>query len=202
MSNSIKKIPSFRIGKVKAYQRSKVWYLCYYENGLRHSPKVGTDRDSTKQMAAQINAQLETGAPALLSFENISITDLRERWLQNHEQVLRSSVQTIRRYRAATEHLLNFVNKVKMVRHASQFCVTHAEEFTTYLRSIKVSPNGHANSEKRALLDKGIKFILETCRAEFSMRQKGVICRRIQVIRSMNWVSERFQLRINALKYF
>jgi integrase len=172
VSTSAKKLPSFRVGKVKAYQRNKVWYLCYYENGLRRRPKVGTDRDSTKQMAAQINAQLETGAPALLSFENISITDLRERWLQNHEQVLRSSVQTIRRYRAATEHLLNFVNKVKTVRHASQLRVTHAEEFTAYLRALKVSPNGHANSEKRALLDKGIKFILETCRALFTYAAK------------------------------
>jgi len=123
-------------------------------------------------MAAQINAQLEIGAPALLSFENISIPNLRQRWLQQHEQVLRSSIQTIRRYRAATEHLLTFVSTVTPIRHASQFRVTHAEEFTGYLRSLKVSPNGHANSNRRPLLDKGIKFILETCRALFTYAGK------------------------------
>jgi len=170
--SKIKKSASFRVGKVKAYQRSKIWYLCYFENGLRRRPRVGADHDLAKQMAAQINAQLEIGAPALLSFENISIPNLRLRWLQQHEQVLRSSIQTIRRYRAATEHLLTFVSTVTPIRHASQFRVTHAEEFTGYLRALKVSPNGHANSERRPLLDKGIKFILETCRALFTYAGK------------------------------
>jgi len=163
---------SFRVGKVKAYQRSKIWYLCYFENGLRRRPRVGADRDLAKQMAAQINAQLEIGAPAQLSFENISISDLRRRWLLQHEQVLRSSIQTIRRYRAATEHLLLFVDTVRPIRHASQFRVSHAEEFTAYLRSLNVSPNGHANSEKRPLLDKGIKYILQTCRTLFTYAGK------------------------------
>ena len=56
-------------------------------------------------MAAQINGQLESGAPAALSFEPISIPQLRGRWLDHHEHVLRSSVQSINRYRTATEHL-------------------------------------------------------------------------------------------------
>ena len=42
----------------------------------------------------------------------------------------------------------------------------------SYLRTIQVAPNGHANSEKRSLLDKGIKFILETCRAMFNFAMK------------------------------
>jgi len=57
-----------------------------------------------RQMAAEINAQLEVGAPSALGFEPISIPDLRQRWLDHHEHVRRSSLETIRRYRAATEH--------------------------------------------------------------------------------------------------
>jgi hypothetical protein len=53
-------------------------------------------------MAAQINAQLETGAPAALSFEPITVEELQRRWLEHHEHVLRSSLHTIRRYRTAT----------------------------------------------------------------------------------------------------
>src|SRR5438045_2501282 len=57
---------SFRIGKVQAYLRGHIWYLCYHENGLRRRPRVGTDRDAARQLAAQINAQLEVGAPSAL----------------------------------------------------------------------------------------------------------------------------------------
>jgi hypothetical protein len=35
-----------------------------------------------------------------LGFEPITIADLRTRWLEQHEHVRRSSLQTIRRYQA------------------------------------------------------------------------------------------------------
>ena len=143
---------SFRIGRVQAYLRGRVWYLCYHENGSRHRPRVGANRKTVRQLASQINAQLEVSAPAALSFEPIAITDLRERWLQHHEQVLRSSVQTIERYRTATAHLLRFL-ETRPVRHASHFHTAHGQEFVQYLRRAQVSPNGHANTAKRPLMD-------------------------------------------------
>lgn len=162
-----KTIRSFRVGKVQAYLRGEVWYLCYHENGRRRRPRVGSDRYAAKQLAAQINGQLAAGAPGALSFEPISLPALRDNWLQNHEVVLRSSVQTIDRYRTATEHLLRFL-ATRPVRHASHFQTCHAEEFVRYLRSIQVSPNGHASTAKRPLMDKGVRYILECCRALFS----------------------------------
>ncbi len=80
-----KKSPSFRIGRVRASLRSRVWHLYYHERGRRRQPHVGPDRDVARQMAAEINAQLEVGAPSALGFEPISIPDLRERWLDHHE---------------------------------------------------------------------------------------------------------------------
>jgi len=157
---------------VQGYLRGQVWYPCYHEHGQRRRPRVGADRDGAKQLAAQINAQLEVGAPVALSFEPIAIPDLRERWLQHHEQVLRSSVQTINRYRTATEYLLRFVTTVRPVRHASHFGNSHAEEFVRHLRTIQVAANGHKNTLKRPLMDKGIRYILETCRALFNYAGK------------------------------
>jgi integrase len=122
-------------------------------------------------MAAQINGQVEVGAPAALSFEPISIPQLRERWLEHHELVLRSSVQSIRRYRTGTDHIMRFL-KQRPVRHASLFTPNHAEDFVRYLRTIKVSPNGHENTAKRPLMDKGICYILESCRAMFNFAVK------------------------------
>lgn len=158
----------FRIGRVRIFLRGRVWYLCYHEQGKRCQPRIGPDRDVARQMAAKINAQLETGAPSALGFEPISIGDLRERWLANHEHVRRSSLQTIRRYRAATEHLIGFTSKDRPLRLVSDFRPIHAEEFVRYLRVLKVAPNGHKNSAKRGLRDNGIKYILETCSTLFN----------------------------------
>jgi predicted metal-dependent hydrolase len=68
---------SFRVGRVGVFLRGEVWYLRYYEHGRHRRPRVGPDRYAARQLAAQINAQLETGEPAALSFESISITELQ-----------------------------------------------------------------------------------------------------------------------------
>lgn len=162
---------SFRVGKVQAYLRGKVWYLCYHDHGRRRRPRVGTSKEAARQLAAQINAQVEVGAPAALSFEPITIPKLRECWLQRHEQVLRSSVHTINRYRAATDHLLRFLTQ-RPIRYASHFQASHAEEFAFYLRTLQVSPNGHAHTAKRPLMDKGLCFVLECCRTLFNFAAK------------------------------
>ena len=162
----------FRIGRVQGYLRGSVWYLYYHEQEQWRRPRIGPDREGARQMAAQINGQSEVGAPAALSFEPISLIELRDRWLSQIEHVLRSSVSSICRYRTATEHLLRYVQSVKPVKLASHFHTSHAEDFVRYLRMIRVAPNGHPHSAKRPLLDKGIQYILETCRTLFAYAMK------------------------------
>ena len=161
------KATSFRVGKVRADLRGNVWYLTYHENGRRLRPRVGSDRDAARQMAAQINAQLEVSAPSVFNFESIRIDELQRRWLDHHEQILRSSVHTIPRYRTATRHLLDFVAGKCPALKTSQITAQHAEQFVRYLRSIRVASNGHPNTRKRPLLDNGVRYILETCRSMF-----------------------------------
>ncbi len=161
-----------RVGRVTLYSRGKTWCLRYFENGRRRQVRVGPDKNAARQLAAQVNAQLEVGAPAATSFEPIGIPELRTRWLEHHEHVLRSSVSTIDRYRSASEHLLRFIRDVQPIKHVSQFRETHAEACVRYLRELKVAPNGHAHTAKRHLKDKGIKFVLEVCRTLFSFALK------------------------------
>jgi integrase len=164
----VAKLPtSFRVGKVRAYRRGRVWYLCYHEQGRRRRLRVGPDRDAARQLAAQVNAQLEVGAPAAPSCEPESVPELRRRWLEHHEQVLRSSVQTIDRYRTATDHLLRYL-EAHPVRHAAHLRPEHAEAFVRHLRALRVSPNGHAHIAKRSLLDKALRFVLVCWRKLFN----------------------------------
>lgn len=163
-----RKAKSFRIGRVRGDLRGKVWYLTYFELGQRRRPKVGPDHSTAKQMAAQINAELESGTTATLSFHAVTIEELRQKWLEHHEHVARSSVATINRYRTATDHLLEFTKTSRIPQLTSQFRSDHAELFVRYLRTIEVHPNGHPNAPLRTLRDKGIQFILQTCRSLFA----------------------------------
>jgi integrase len=162
---------TFKVGKVRGYLRHRVWYLCYHEHGKRHRPRVGPDAKAARQLAAQVNAQLAVGSPAALSFQPVSVPELRRLWLDHHEHVLRSSAHTIDRYRTATDHLLRFL-AAHPVRYASHFTVAHAGAFARHLRAVEVSPNGHPNTPRRALMDKGLKYVLECGRALFAFAAK------------------------------
>jgi integrase len=110
-----------------------------------------------------------SGAPSLLAFTPISVPELRTQFLDFHESVLESSVGTVRRYRAATRHLEDYVLL------QSRPPLTHELKpaaFAAYLRQVEVTPNGHPNTERRRLRDKGVRFILETCRSMYNFGMK------------------------------
>jgi integrase len=159
---------TFREGRVKGYLRGRVWYLCYHEGGRRRRPRVGADAAEAKSLAAQVNAQLQQGLFTAPSFEPVTLEELRRRWLEYHEHVRRSSVQTINRYRTATEHLLTFARRHHINPNVATLSMGVAEQFVRHLRQVEVAPNGHKNSPKRRLRDKGVCFVLSTCRSLFA----------------------------------
>ena len=154
-----------RVGKVSVYEHHGTWWLYYREGGRPVRKKVAADREHAEQVAAQVNAQLATNAPTLLSFRPVAVPDLRHEYLHYHEHVLRSSLATIRRYRAATAHLETFIgaNATGVMAHE-----VRTAQFATYLRTVEVAPNGHPNTARRRLRDKGVQFILECCRAMYA----------------------------------
>jgi integrase len=91
------------------------------------------------------------------------VADLRARFQEHHEGVLKSAVRTLARYAAATRHLENFARE----RQIDDARTVSAAPFIAYLREIEVSPNGHANTARRKLADKGIRYIAETCRSMY-----------------------------------
>src|SRR5262249_40074867 len=95
--------------------------------------------------------------------------ELRQQFLDYHEHVLKSSVATVRRYRAATGHLEDFVAQQARPPLAHE---VRPDAFAAHLRHVEVAPNGHRNTAKRRLRLKGIQFILETCRAMYSFAGK------------------------------
>jgi len=154
-----------RIGNVSVYNHHGSWWLYFRENGKPIRRRVGENFDEAEAVGARVNAQLTASQPTLLSFEAISVQHLVSRWLEHHEHVLRSSVATCNRYRTAADHLIGFTAKFHPTADAHQ---VNAERFVMYLRTAQVAPNGHPNARKRRLRDKGVKFILSTCRTMYN----------------------------------
>ncbi len=170
MSKSRKRKPvRKRIGKVSVYQHHGGWYVYYRDGDKTVRKKAADNQAGAESVAAQINAQLSTGARTLLAFEPISIADLRRAFLDDHEHVRRSSIATVKRYEAATQHIVDYDRQTQGVSDAHE---VNAAGFTTYLRKIEVAPNGHQNSQRRRLRDRGVLYILQTCRSMYSFAAK------------------------------
>ena len=158
-----------RIGRVSYYYHHGAWWI-YYRDGKRPvRRRIGEDEAAAEQMAALTSAQLSAGAPTAFSFAPISVEELRRRFLDYHEHVAGSSLATVRRYRTATKHLEDFVAQSGRTVPAHK---VDPEGFVRYLRTIRVPPNGHANTPRRKLLDKGRRYILEVCRSLYAYAAK------------------------------
>jgi hypothetical protein len=140
----------FRVGKVTVYLHHGAWWVSYSEGSERIRRKVSESRQEAEQLAAQVNAQVAQGAPTLLSFQPISVPDLRCQFLDYHEHVLKSSVGTLRSYRAATQHPEDFAGQRLRPPQAHE---VRPDAFATYLRTIEVEvAQAHRLVEERAPL--------------------------------------------------
>jgi integrase len=163
----------FRVGSVTVYAHHGAWWLYYRQGGKNVRRRVAETRGEAEQVAARINAQLAENAPTLLTFAPMGIAELQSQFLDYHESILQSSVNTVSRYRSATQHLINFAESLPRVPQVHEL---NPEAFLSYLRKIEVAPNGHHNSAKRRLRSKGILYILETCRSmyHFALKRRSL----------------------------
>jgi len=157
------------MGRVSIYLHHGAWWVYYRDRDRQVRRRIGPDRSSAERIAAEVNAQVAAAAPTLFDFNPLSVSELQRAFLQHHEAVLRSSLATIQRYRTATQHLVDFVAQRQPAATAHE---VSAAEFIGFLRSRPVSPNGHVNTAKRVLRDKGVQFIVEVCRSMYGFAQR------------------------------
>ena len=159
-----------RVGRVSVYPHHGAWWLYYRDGGKVVRRKVADNVSDAEKIAAQVNAQLAVATPTLLEFEPLGVAELCRRFFDFHENVVKSSLGTIRRYRAALRHLEDFSRRGEV--EDTQAHLISPDRFAGYLRSKEVAPNGHPNTARRRLRDKGVVFILETCRSLYSFAAK------------------------------
>lgn len=120
-----------RVGKVTLFLHHNAWWIYFSEGTHRVRRKVGPDQKEAEIVAAQTNLQLTQGAPTVFSFQPVSVAELRKQFLEYHEHVLKSSVGTLNRYRAATKHLEDFATWQRCVPEAHE---VRPDAFASYLR--------------------------------------------------------------------
>ncbi|MDX1966359.1 MAG: tyrosine-type recombinase/integrase, partial [Planctomycetaceae bacterium] len=158
-----------RIGRVSLYEHHGAWWVYYRQHDKPIRRRVSEDQASAERIAAELNSQLTSASPLLLDFVPISVADLQRKFLEHHEQVLRSSVATINRYRTATQHFVDYAGSMTGAPDVHEISAT---AFVGFLRARRVSPNGHGNTAKRCLRDKGVQFIVEVCRSMLALAQR------------------------------
>ncbi len=154
-----------RVGRVSYYRHHGSWGVYSLDARVPVRKQVGPDQKTAEQFAAQINAQLACAAPTLFSFTPTTVPELQRAFLDHHEYVLRSSLATVNRYGSATQHLVQFSERGGARPLLAQD--VRADAFVRHLRTTRISPNGHAHTQRRPLRDKGVRFILETCRSMY-----------------------------------
>lgn len=172
MSSSSVKRRRRRVGCVSVYLRGGRYWIYYRQAGEAVRQPVGIDANAALRLASKINAELAEGTQPALVFKSIQVADLVRKWLDHHEQIRRSSLATVRRYRTAVQYLATFVQQRDPKLRADRFNAGMAEEFVRHLRGVRAAPNGHPNAAVRPLRDKGVVFILEACRALFAFAAK------------------------------
>jgi integrase len=187
------RVTRHRVGRVSFYEHHGGWWIYHRHSGRPVRRLVGNSAALAECEASILNARFtaESAGIALNSVPAIaeiglahqkqahvesvdlvprtSVSELRQAFLAHHENVLHSRLATVSRYRAATLYLEKFAEREKF---ADPLKIS-LPQFIEYLRTVEVSPNGHARSAKRRLRDKGVRYIVECCRSlyHFSQRQ-------------------------------
>jgi integrase len=100
-----------RVGKVSYFFHHGAWWIYYVDRRTAEKPvrrQVAKAESEAAIIAAQVNAQLAASAPTLFSFTAVPVAELQRQFIDYHEHVVRSSLATVRRYRTANRHLVNY----------------------------------------------------------------------------------------------
>ncbi len=180
-----------RIGHVSIYEHHGSWWVYHRHQGKPIRRHVGESAAMAECEASLTNARLvaeAAGVPlksmpsmaelgrhcvqaaipspsvsATAASSSMTVSNLRQAFLAHHEKVLHSSLATVSRYRAATAYLEAFAEKERTVDPAQVI----VPRFIEFLRTTEISPNGHPNTAKRRLRDKGVIFVLECSRSVY-----------------------------------
>ena len=165
-----------RIGRVTIYKRGPTYHVYYRENGRSFKEPVGRSLNAARRTASEVNSQLQDERPSTYGFERISISDFQQNWLDYCRHVRGLAHHTLKRYRAAFAHFVEFTTGSLGLRSLEEVTPSVMEDFIRHMRSKTRTRNGGrekaGSNPGKHYTDSGIAFILATCRTAFEHAMK------------------------------
>ncbi len=161
-----------RLGKVTIYRRGRSYWIYYRDGGKSIRKKVDGNLATARATASHVNVYLEQGRSSPFSFQTKPIARVVKDFLEHCRDVRALRIRSVRRYRAALEHFLDFVNSKPHLCNIDQVKESTVDEFVRYLRKKERVRNGDKTGSKGKYKTGGIVFILSTCRTLFNYARK------------------------------
>lgn len=161
-----------RLGKVSIYRRGRSYWIYFRDKGRSIRKKIDGNLAVARATASQVNVHLEQGRSSPFSFQTKPISQVVENFLEHCRAVRGLRIRSVRRYRAALDHFLEFVNTRPNLNNIDQVKESTVEEFVRYLRRKKRVRSGEKTGPRDKYKTGGIVFILSTCRTLFDYARK------------------------------
>jgi len=161
-----------RLGKVSIYRRGRSYWIYFRDKGRSIRKRIDGNLAVARATASQVNVHLEQGRSSPFSFQTKPIVQVVENFLEHCRVIRGLRVRTVRRYRAALDHFLEFVNTRPNLNNIDQVKESTVEEFVRYLRRKKRVRSGEKTGPRDRYKTGGIVFILSTCRTLFNYARK------------------------------
>ena len=158
--------------KLRLYKRSNHFLLNWWDPSLKKNQSLRIDGDLLDALtkAREIDDRVVNYRRSGVGSGRISHRDLVSRFLEHQrKRAVAGEIaeNTCDRYRTALVHYLNYGRQAANPKYATANEIDNefVVGFSAYLKGIRVSPNGHVNSAKRAL--KSADFVISIAASMF-----------------------------------
>jgi len=161
-----------RLGKVSIYRRGSSYWIYFRDDGKTVRKKIDGDLATAKATASQVNVYLEQNRPSQFNYQTKSVATVVDDFLDHCKLARGLRVRTVRRYRAALDHFVDFIKSRPNLYNIDQVKESTVDEFVRYMHDKKRVRSGEKKGPRGNYTATGIAFILSTCRTLFNYAHK------------------------------
>ena len=170
-------LPNSRRGRIRIYRRGvedasgqQRFVLNWFESGRNRKRTMLGDKFTAVAEADRINHRLSCLGWSGLEGRQVSLPLLLDRYFEHLEERSDAgeiSTRTAARYKNALRYLHRFAEENVDISQAAAGKVDDhfVLGFKAYLRSLKIHPNGHRNTQPKPFSESGIRFVMSVARS-------------------------------------
>ena len=171
-----------RLGKVSIYRRGNGYWIYFRDGGKSVRRKVDGNLAATKATASGINVYLEQKRPSPFNYQTKSIGKVVDDFLEHCKLARGLRVRTLRRYRAALDHFVDFVKDKRDLCNIDQVREATVDEFVRYMHDKKRVRSGEKKGPRGTILQQALASFFRHVAHCSTMRINADCCRHMSII--------------------